>query len=122
MISFHFTSITFIHGFITLIPFINLFEQIFNGDDNHHEALSSFLTLICLFIVIMKSTIKYITKMGQNTGMLKNSKNVQTVATTTALVAPYLQRQKVDNVHFTIISIPYTSWKLMHMSDLTIQE
>lgn len=36
-------------------------------------------TLICLFIVIQNSVIKYITRMGQKTGMLKASKNVQII-------------------------------------------
>jgi len=38
--------------------------------------------------------MKYMTRMGQNTGMLKNSKNVHVMATTTALVAAYLQEEK----------------------------
>ena len=36
------------------------------------------------------------TNMGQNTGMLKNSKNVHVMATTTALVAPYLQGENTN--------------------------
>lgn len=40
---------------------------------------------------MIKRTMKYMTRMGQNTGMLKNSKNVHVIAITTALVAPYLQ-------------------------------
>lgn len=40
-----------------------------------------------------KRTMKYMTKIGQNTGMLKNSKNVHVIAMTIALVAPYLQRE-----------------------------
>lgn len=35
------------------------------------------LTLICLFIVIQNSVIKYMTRIGQKTGILKQSKNVQ---------------------------------------------
>lgn len=35
------------------------------------------LTLICLFIVIQNSVMKYITSIGQNTGMLNASINVQ---------------------------------------------
>lgn len=38
---------------------------------------------------MQKSVIKYITKMGQNTGMLKNSKNEHTNAMAVALVAEY---------------------------------
>lgn len=33
--------------------------------------------MICLFIVIQKRVIKYITRIGQNTGTLKASTNVQ---------------------------------------------
>ena len=47
------------------------------------------LTLICLFMVIQNSVIKYMTKIGQKTGMLKNSKKVQQKAKTVALVAEY---------------------------------
>ena len=46
-------------------------------------------TLICLFIVIQKSVMKYITRIGQNTGMLNSSKNVQKNAMAVALVAEY---------------------------------
>lgn len=42
---------------------------------------------------MIKRTIKYMTKMGQNTGMLKNSKNVHVMAITTALVAAYLKEE-----------------------------
>jgi len=41
--------------------------------------------------------MKYMTRMGQNTGMLKNSKNVHVMAITTALVAAYLQGKKTTN-------------------------
>ena len=46
-------------------------------------------TLICLFMVMQKSVMKYITKMGQNTGMLKNSKKEHRKAIAVALVAEY---------------------------------
>jgi hypothetical protein len=49
----------------------------------------SAVTLICLFIVMQNSVIKYITRIGQKTGMLKNSKKVQTKAMTVAFVAEY---------------------------------
>lgn len=55
------------------------------------------LTFICLFIVMTKRTIKYMTKIGQKTGMLKNSKNVHVIAMTIALVAPYLGRENTSN-------------------------
>ena len=38
---------------------------------------------------MQNSVMKYITKIGQNTGMLKNSKNVQVKAMTVDLVAEY---------------------------------
>jgi hypothetical protein len=40
-------------------------------------------------MVMQKSVMKYITRMGQKTGMLKNSKKVQTNAMTVAFVAEY---------------------------------
>lgn len=48
-------------------------------------------TLICLFIVMQKSMMKYMTRMGQNTGTLKASKKVQTMATRMPLVAACLE-------------------------------
>ena len=47
------------------------------------------LTLICLFMVMQKSVMKYMTRMGQKTGMLKKSKKVQTKAMAVAFVAEY---------------------------------
>lgn len=47
--------------------------------------------MICLFMVMQKSMMKYITRMGQNTGTLKASKNVQTMATRMPLVAACLE-------------------------------
>lgn len=41
------------------------------------HSSAAVLTLICLFIVIQKSMMKYITRIGQNTGTLKASKKVQ---------------------------------------------
>ena len=38
---------------------------------------------------MQNKVMKYITRMGQKTGMLKNSKNVQVNAMTVALVAEY---------------------------------
>ena len=55
--------------------------------------LSNLLTLICLFIVITNRMIKYMTKIGQNTGILNASKNVHIIAMTTALVPEYLQKK-----------------------------
>ena len=39
-------------------------------------------TLICLFIVMQKRVMKYMTRIGQNTGMLKTWKKVQQKAIT----------------------------------------
>ena len=47
------------------------------------------LTLICRFIVMQKRVMKYMTRMGQKTGMLKKSKNVHVNAMTVAFVAEY---------------------------------
>lgn len=47
------------------------------------------LTLICRFIVIQNSVMKYITRIGQKTGILKTSKNVQTIAIVVDFVMAY---------------------------------
>ena len=70
-------------------------------------------TLICLFMVMQKSMMKYITRMGQNTGTLKASKNVQIMAMTMPFVAECLvawkqkhtlQMQSVENNRHQITS------------------
>jgi hypothetical protein len=38
------------------------------------------MCLICRFIVIQNSVMKYMTRIGQNTGILNSSKNVQKIA------------------------------------------
>lgn len=48
-----------------------------------------FYTLICRFMVIQKRVRKYMTRIGQNTGTLNNSKNVHVKAITVAFVAEY---------------------------------
>lgn len=48
-----------------------------------------FLTFICRFIVIQNNVMKYITSIGQNTGMLKQSNRVHTMATTVDFVTEY---------------------------------
>ena len=47
------------------------------------------ITLICRFIVMQKRVMKYMTRIGQKTGMLKNSKKVHRNAITVAFVAEY---------------------------------
>jgi hypothetical protein len=42
-------------------------------------------------MVITNRMMKYITKIGQNTGIFRASKNVHIMATITALLALYLQ-------------------------------
>lgn len=49
------------------------------------------MCFICLFIVIQKSMMKYITRIGQNTGTLKASKKVQIIATRMPFVAACLR-------------------------------
>lgn len=51
--------------------------------------------------------MKYMTRMGQNTGMLKNSKNVHVIAITTALVAPYLQGENTADKFIKIKKISF---------------
>ena len=55
---------------------------------------ANILTRICLFIVITNRMIKYMTKIGQNTGILNASKNVHIIAMTTALVPEYLKKKR----------------------------
>lgn len=45
--------------------------------------------MICLFIVTQKRVIKYKTSIGQNTGILKQSKNVQITAINVLFVTEY---------------------------------
>lgn len=46
-------------------------------------------TLICLFIVIQNSVKKYMTRIGQKTGTLNTSKNVQSIPITVLLLIAY---------------------------------
>lgn len=48
-----------------------------------------FLTFICRFIVIQNSVMKYITSIGQNTGILKQSNRVHIMATIVDFVTEY---------------------------------
>ena len=57
------------------------------------------LTFICRFMVMTNSMQKYITKIGQNTGMLNISKKVQPVAMTNALLPEYLKMKKTHLVY-----------------------
>merc|ERR1719198_402342 len=47
------------------------------------------MCLICLFIVRTKSAMKYMSRIGQKTGMLKMAKKVRKKATQKALVSEY---------------------------------
>lgn len=58
------------------------------------ERVDGAFTLICLFMVMQKSMMKYITSIGQNTGTLKASKNVQIMAMTMPLVAECLEESE----------------------------
>lgn len=49
------------------------------------------LTLICRFIVIQNKIIKQSNNIGQNTGILQNSKNVQINEIKVAMVDEYLK-------------------------------
>lgn len=51
--------------------------------------LTFLLTLICLFIVMQNKVIKYITKIGQNTGTSKKSKNVQNIPIKVLFIIAY---------------------------------
>lgn len=74
------------------IPKIQKFSDSKNSiifGDTQPWFKSSQLTLICRFIVIQKSVIKYMTRMGQKTGTLKTSKKVQTRAIVVLFVIAY---------------------------------
>ena len=75
----------------------NLFQNHLHNEEFVTLSNCVLLTFICLFIVMTKRTIKYTTKIGQNTGMLKNSENVHVIAMTIALVAPYLGRENTSS-------------------------
>lgn len=62
-----------------------------NSDITNATIYSWQVTLICLFIVIQNSIMKYITRIGQKTGTLKASKNVHAIATRIPLVAECLK-------------------------------
>lgn len=64
-----------------------------------HSSAAIF-TFICLFIVIQKSMMKYITRIGQNTGTLKASKKVQIIATRMPFVAACLKAKGEISVVF----------------------
>lgn len=51
--------------------------------------LLSILTLICRFIVMQNRVMKYMTRIGQNTGTLKTSKNVHMTPISVLLVIAY---------------------------------
>lgn len=53
------------------------------------ELLGGPLTIICRFIVMQKSVIKYMTKIGQNTGTSKTSKKVHIKPITVLLTTAY---------------------------------
>lgn len=77
-------------------------ENIFDVSKDEPRFLEfdvEMFTLICRFIVMQNKVIKYMTRMGQKTGMLKNSKKVQKNAMTVAFVAEYqnLNSEKISS-------------------------
>ena len=50
------------------------------------QPTQTFLTLICRFMVMQKSVMKYMTSMGQKTGMLNTWKAVKQKATVVAFM------------------------------------
>lgn len=64
-------------------------RSIFKNNIHFAASFILFLTLICLFMVIQKRVMKYMTRIGQKTGMLKQSKNVQITANTVDFVTEY---------------------------------
>ena len=74
---------------------------------NHNEKMFTPLlfTFICLFIVRVKRIMKYMTRIGQNTGMLRASKHVHIVATRIAFVNEYLQKKSKPLVFVLYLSL-----------------
>ena len=66
--------------------------------------------------------MKYMTRMGQNTGMLKNSKNVHVMAITTALVAAYLQGENATSKFFNVKKLPYFSHSHSYFSSTILSK
>ena len=58
-----------------------------NGGISDNRAMG---TLIWRFIVMVKRMMKYMTRIGQNTGMFRASKHVHSMAISTAFKALYL--------------------------------
>lgn len=52
--------------------------------------------MICLFMVMAKRMIKYRTRIGQKTGMLKMEKKVHASAMSTARVTECLERKETN--------------------------
>jgi hypothetical protein len=82
-------------------------------------------TLICLFIVIQKSVMKYMTRMGQNTGMLKQSKNVQIIAIIVDFVTEYQnlnsgsRRMNGRNSSFALVGSSGPSSRTFHIIQIS---
>ena len=71
------------------------------------------VTFICLFIVMQKRVMKYMTRMGQKTGMLKNSQKVQKNAIAVALVAEY---QNLNSGNLLMKGLNSSFWLVGSMS------
>ena len=80
----------------TLYCFFIIYNRkpIFYNYKYNYLSLKSKLTMICLFIVIANNTMKYITNIGQNTGMLNTEKKVHVNAINIALVIECLKNNK----------------------------
>ncbi len=59
------------------------------------------LTIICRFMVMVNRTMKYSTRIGQNTGMLKTEKHVQVSAMKVARVMEYLWKSRKRSIKCT---------------------
>jgi hypothetical protein len=82
-------------------------------------------TLICLFMVIQNRVMKYMTRMGQNTGMLKHSKNVQIIAIVVDFVTEYQnlnsgsRRMNGLNSSFALVGSSGPSSKTFHIIQIS---
>lgn len=84
-----------------------------------------FPTLICLFMVIQKRVMKYMTRMGQNTGMLKQSKNVHITAITVDFATEYQnlnsgsRRMNGRNSSFALVGSSGPSSETFHIIQIS---
>ena len=74
---------------------IHIYKHTRTSHISIHESVHA-LTLICLFIVMPRRMKKYITRIGQKTGILKTEKKVQKKAINIARVIDTLRGRREE--------------------------